>query len=83
MQLWSSLFWDVTQRNIPEERRPTGKRAAADICLRVKTHTYSGAGRPAAYDLIRGNTAVDLFARVKSQAAGRSAPLYVCVCVYP
>ena len=29
--------------------------------------------RPAACDLIRGNKAVDLFLRIKSQAAGRSA----------
>ena len=39
-------------------------------------HTYSGAERPAACDLIRGNKAVDLFPRIKSRAAGRSA---VCV----
>jgi hypothetical protein len=32
----------------------------------------------AACDFIRGNKAVDLFPRIKSQAAGRSAPLYVC-----
>jgi hypothetical protein len=31
----------------------------------------------AACDLIRGNKAVDLFPRIKSQAAGRAAPLYV------
>jgi hypothetical protein len=40
-----------------------------------------GAERPAAGDLIRGNKAVDLFPRIKSQAAGHSAPL--CVCFYP
>jgi hypothetical protein len=44
------------------------------------THT---AERQAACDLIRGNKAVDLFPRIKSQAAGRSAPprfarLYAC-----
>jgi hypothetical protein len=44
-------------------------------------HTYSGAARggaerPAACDLIRGNKSTDLFPRIKSQAAGRSA---VCV----
>ena len=44
------------------------------------THT---AERPAACDLVRGNKAVDLFSRIKSQADGRSAPprsapLYVC-----
>jgi hypothetical protein len=50
--------------------------------LRVKTHTQrSGAGRggaerPAACDLIRGNKAVDLFPKIESQTAGRSA---VCV----
>jgi hypothetical protein len=33
--------------------------------LRVKTHIQ----RPAACDLNRGNKAVDLFARIKSQAA--------------
>jgi hypothetical protein len=35
----------------------------------------------AACDLIRGNKAVDLFPRIKSQTAGRAAPL--CVCFYP
>jgi hypothetical protein len=45
--------------------------------LRVKTHIQrGGAERPAACDLIRGNKAVDLFPRIKSQAAGRPA---VCV----
>ena len=50
--------------------------------LRVKTHTQrrgagrGGAERPAACDLIRGNKAVDLFPRIKSQAAGR------CMCVF-
>ena len=43
-----------------------------------------GAERPAACDLIFGNKSVDLFPRIKSQAAGRSAPLrsaplYVCL----
>ena len=43
--------------------------------LRVKTHIQrGGAERPAACDLIRGKKAVDLFPRMKSQAAGRSAP---------
>ena len=52
--------------------------------LRVKRPIQrSGVGRPAACDLIRGNKAVDLFPRIESQAAGRSAPprpatLYVC-----
>ena len=52
--------------------------------LRIKTHIQrGGAERPAASNLIRGNKAVDLFPRMKSQAAGRSAPrrpapLYVC-----
>ena len=41
----------------------------------------SGAGRPAACDLIRGHKAVDLFPRIKSQAAGRPAPLR-CMCVF-
>jgi hypothetical protein len=42
------------------------------------THTAGrrGAERPAACDLIRGNKAVDLFPRIESHAAGRSA---VCV----
>ena len=45
--------------------------------LRVKAHIQrTGAERPATCDLIRGNKAVDLFPRIKSQAAGRSA---VCV----
>jgi hypothetical protein len=50
--------------------------------LKVKKHIQlSGAGRggaerPAACDLIRGNKEVDLFPRIKSQAAGRPA---VCV----
>jgi hypothetical protein len=38
------------------------------------THTEE---RSAACDSIRGNKAVDLFPRIKSQAAGRSTPLYV------
>jgi hypothetical protein len=50
-----------------------------------KKNTYSGAERggaerPAACDLIRANKAVDLFPRIKSQVAGRFAPL--CVCFY-
>jgi hypothetical protein len=53
---------------IPVAERSKGKN----------THT---AERSAACDLIRGNKAVDLFPRIKSQAAGRSAPL--CVCFYP
>jgi hypothetical protein len=50
------------------------------VCkVRVKTHIQQGgAEQPAAGDLIRGNKAVDLFPRIKSQAAGRPAPLYVC-----
>jgi hypothetical protein len=42
------------------------------------THTAErgGAERPAACDLFRGSKAADLFPRIKSQAAGRSA---VCV----
>ena len=43
------------------------------------THT---AERPAACDLIRGNKAVDLFARIKSQAAGRAAPRRPALCVF-
>jgi hypothetical protein len=35
----------------------------------------------AACDLIRGNKAVDLFPRIKSQAASRSAPRR-CMCVF-
>jgi hypothetical protein len=47
--------------------------------LRVKTHIQrGGAERPAACDLIRGNKSTALFPRIKSQAADRSAPLYVC-----
>jgi hypothetical protein len=48
--------------------------------IRVKTHIQRGgagrrgAVRPAAFDLIRGNKAVDLFPRIKSHAAGRSTP---------
>jgi hypothetical protein len=54
------------------------------VCKGKNTHRAerSGAARPAACDLIRGNKVVDLFPRIKSQAAGhsappRSAPLYV------
>jgi hypothetical protein len=46
------------------------------VISKVKnTHT---AKRPAACDSIRGNKSTDLFARIESPAAGRSAPLYVC-----
>jgi hypothetical protein len=52
-------------------------------CIRVKKHTQrGGAERPAARDLIGGKKAVDLFPRIKSQDAGRSAPLYVCFYPY-
>jgi hypothetical protein len=47
------------------------------LFLRVKTHI-----QPAACDLIRGNKEVDLFPRIKSQAAGRAAPLRSAVCVF-
>jgi hypothetical protein len=52
----------------------------ADYSKSKNTHTAerSGAARPADRDLIHVNKAVDLFPRIKSQAAGRSAPLYVC-----
>ena len=42
----------------------------------------SGAERPAAYDLIRGNKSTALFPRIKSRAAGRSAPPRSAVCVF-
>ena len=48
--------------------------------LREK-HTYSVAERPAACDLIRGNKSTALSPRIKSQAAGRSAPPR-CMCFY-
>ena len=76
-----AFVFTVQHTNIhaPGEIRTRNLRnqAAADPCVRVKTHTErGGAERPAACDLIRGNKAVDLFPRIKSQAAGRSA---VCV----
>jgi hypothetical protein len=37
---------------------------------------------PAAFDLNRGNKSVDLFPRIKSQAAGRSAPRRSAVFVF-
>ena len=43
----------------------------------MNTHT---AERPATCDLIRGNKSTALFPRIKSQAAGRSAPPR-CMCV--
>jgi hypothetical protein len=63
----------ITLHNIPEDSRSQVNRNGS---LRVKTHIErGGAGRPAACDLIRENKAVDLFPRIKSHAAGRSAPL--------
>ena len=61
-----------------------GSRGIAPLIHKGKnTHT---AERQAACDIIRGNKAVDLFARIKSQAAGRSAPRRPaplrCMCVF-
>ena len=53
----------------------------SDVAICRHMHKYKGKNthteeRSAACDLIHGNKAVDLFPRIKSQAAGRSA---VCV----
>jgi hypothetical protein len=46
------------------------------LSLSAEGAERSGAERPAACDLIRGNKSTALFPRIKSQAAGRPA---VCV----
>jgi hypothetical protein len=59
-------------------------RIAVLRLLKLAAHTAerSGAERPAACVLIRGNKAVDLFPRIKSQAAGRSAVCVPLECLY-
>jgi hypothetical protein len=82
-QSWqhTTLITDVHSPGGIRTRNPS-KRSAADTRLRVKTHIQ----RPAACDLIRGNKSTALFPRIKSQAAGRSAPPRPSpqyVCFYP
>ena len=67
-----TTFYKQTNANV---RAKVNVRPRWLCGLRVKnTHT-------AACDLIRGNKSTALFPRVKSQAAGRSAPPR-CMCVF-
>ena len=77
----TSRFVDYTNGNSVNSISLNASRGVRPCYLLEYKHTYSGtkrggAERPAACDLVRGNKAVDLFPRIESQAAGRSA---VCV----